>query len=215
MGCPEWEDADFDAAGLEHAKPDWTTVDLGKFKRPRWFAQGSQLLCINYLVAKRTGKAKQARRFWTQLSYANGTAKIPKKSPFLSDLSKRITCPRLPARFVHLKQRLMEILTFLARHPDAIAAVKKKMISVAQKRKGMAALGITWLLTPMAIGATNIIRLIEKAYSIDDEGKNKTSRFEAVVEKLIGEFAATFPERNAPFMAMLCMFSIFIQFMWH
>ena len=37
MGCPEWEDADFEAAVTNHHYPDWSALDRGEFERPRWF----------------------------------------------------------------------------------------------------------------------------------------------------------------------------------
>ena len=38
MGCPEWEDADFEGEIEDQFFPDWSAVSLKGFRRPRWFA---------------------------------------------------------------------------------------------------------------------------------------------------------------------------------
>lgn len=38
MAQPEWEDATFSGA-VDEYEPDWTSVDLGDFRRPAWFKQ--------------------------------------------------------------------------------------------------------------------------------------------------------------------------------
>ena len=53
MGCPEWEDADIYGEIEDHFKPDWKKVEIKNFVRPKWFAQGVLLDCINYLRRKR------------------------------------------------------------------------------------------------------------------------------------------------------------------
>lgn len=62
MGCPEWEDAEFEGVHGDDMMPDWWGVRFTKpYKRPRWFAQGSLDLCIRMLMASR-GKSQWARR---------------------------------------------------------------------------------------------------------------------------------------------------------
>ena len=73
MGCPEWEDVDFDGAIKDHFRPDWASIDLHGYPRPRWFAQGPLPDCIDYLVARRRGAEEAALRHWTQLGIANRT----------------------------------------------------------------------------------------------------------------------------------------------
>jgi glycosyltransferase involved in cell wall biosynthesis len=53
MGCPEWEQADFDPTGLDDFKPKWSSVDLNGYQRPKWFAQGNLGTCLDYLIATR------------------------------------------------------------------------------------------------------------------------------------------------------------------
>ena len=52
MGCPEWEDADFDAEAVDQNRPDWSRVDLGEFRRPDWFLNGSFDHCANELARR-------------------------------------------------------------------------------------------------------------------------------------------------------------------
>ena len=68
MGCPEWEDADFSGDLRSDFYPAWERLDLKKFRRPRWFAQGRRNTCIRYLIARRTGNRFHAWYAWKRLS---------------------------------------------------------------------------------------------------------------------------------------------------
>lgn len=46
MGCAEWEDAQFDASGVDEFHPDWGAVHLGGFSRPEWFIDGTFDQCV-------------------------------------------------------------------------------------------------------------------------------------------------------------------------
>ena len=80
MGCPEWEDADFNGTIKNHFTPDWTKVDLKGFQRPRWFAQGPLVDCINYLISKH-GSDNNENKLWKKLELLNKT-RIPEKLIF-------------------------------------------------------------------------------------------------------------------------------------
>lgn len=67
MACPEWEDADFPASEVHPFFPRWHRVDLGGFRRPRWFAQGPQRLCIAYLLNRARGRRVRASVLWSAL----------------------------------------------------------------------------------------------------------------------------------------------------
>ncbi len=54
MGCPEWEDAEFEGDVVDDFFPDWWNVDLRGFERPEWFAQGR-------LADVRCGTSRRAR----------------------------------------------------------------------------------------------------------------------------------------------------------
>ncbi|MFH1021901.1 MAG: hypothetical protein V1809_00755 [Planctomycetota bacterium] len=68
MGCPEWEDADFEGDLKDHFEPDWESVDLKGFKRPRWFAQGPLRFCIQYLMARRKDNPVKSNIWWFVLN---------------------------------------------------------------------------------------------------------------------------------------------------
>jgi glycosyltransferase involved in cell wall biosynthesis len=68
MGCPEWEDSDFSNAGVDETQPDWSRIDLGGFRRPRWFAQGPIGDAAAYLLARRRGAASAGWR-WRWLEF--------------------------------------------------------------------------------------------------------------------------------------------------
>ncbi len=67
MGCPEWEDAEFEGDYGDPFFPDWWAVDLHGFERPAWFAQGPVHLCLEYLHASRKGDAAGAARYQRRL----------------------------------------------------------------------------------------------------------------------------------------------------
>ena len=67
MGCPEWEDAEFEGDLGDPFFPDWWATDLNGFQRPRWFAQGRFPPCQRYLVALRRGSRLTASVRWRRL----------------------------------------------------------------------------------------------------------------------------------------------------
>jgi hypothetical protein len=71
MGCPEWEDADI-KGNIENAfSPDWNSVDLQGFSRPKWFIQGERELSINKLIAKFSTNQNKINFFGKNLSSLN------------------------------------------------------------------------------------------------------------------------------------------------
>ena len=69
MGCPEWEDADFEGDLSNQFFPDWSQVDLKAFERPRWFAQGPLLPCIYYLTNRSRRRPLSASLWWCEMAY--------------------------------------------------------------------------------------------------------------------------------------------------
>jgi glycosyltransferase involved in cell wall biosynthesis len=69
MGCPEWEDAEFEGDVVDPFFPDWWAVDLKGFKRPAWFAQGRQRTCQRYLIALRRNDRRLIRLLGRQLRF--------------------------------------------------------------------------------------------------------------------------------------------------
>jgi glycosyltransferase involved in cell wall biosynthesis len=76
MGCPEWEDADFSNDYGDQFKPDWVAAGVKDFYRFRWFAQGPVLDCIDYLVARKEGRTKEADSLWRKLEVLNGSRSL-------------------------------------------------------------------------------------------------------------------------------------------
>ena len=93
MGCPEWEDADFEGDFGDQFLPQWWRLDLHGFARPAWFAQGPKDLCIRYLLARRSGDAELAARLWDELGRANNTRES--RATFRQRLSKMVLRLRL------------------------------------------------------------------------------------------------------------------------
>jgi glycosyltransferase involved in cell wall biosynthesis len=73
MGCPEWEDCDFEGSVGDQFRPRWYALDLKGYERPRWFAQGPFGLCVEYLLAKRSGSSEVADQCWSALAVENHT----------------------------------------------------------------------------------------------------------------------------------------------
>ncbi len=73
MGTPEWEDATFSGGISDQHHPEWFSADLHGYSRPIWFVQGPLRLCINYLIAKRSGNAMNANYLWIILTMFNKT----------------------------------------------------------------------------------------------------------------------------------------------
>jgi glycosyltransferase involved in cell wall biosynthesis len=66
MGCPEWEDADLSRSPKNDFWPNWVGIQMGGYERPRWFAQGPVLDCIDYLISRRKG-ADDTEKKWRTL----------------------------------------------------------------------------------------------------------------------------------------------------
>lgn len=67
MGCPEWEDADFEGRIDDPMLPDFWAVNLKGFERPRWFAQGPLDICRKYLIQLNAGTAVTQQLYWRYL----------------------------------------------------------------------------------------------------------------------------------------------------
>ena len=69
MGCPEWDDADFEGDIGDQFFPAWDKVDLNGFRRPEWFAQGPYSLCAEYLTARHAENTKRAQQLWKRMEW--------------------------------------------------------------------------------------------------------------------------------------------------
>lgn len=68
-GCPEWEEASFNARGLDAFAPAWHKAKVKGFKRPRWFAQGPRYMVYRYLIHKNKKNHLRAILFWNLMAF--------------------------------------------------------------------------------------------------------------------------------------------------
>ena len=109
MSSPEWEEADFEGVPADLFFPDWTSLDLKGYERPRWFAQGPFALSVDYLRAKQEGRRADAERGFRDLSRAREFAARPATRQSMKALGplKRF----LPARVASVvERRIKELL---------------------------------------------------------------------------------------------------------
>ena len=102
MGCPEWEDADIDGDVGDHFRPDWSRLNLNGFERPRWFVQGPQAQCLDYLIARRDGDAVATEELWDMLGAVNHT-KAPPTMDAPRDFAPRAFVQRVSAAIFNLR----------------------------------------------------------------------------------------------------------------
>ena len=101
MACPEWEDADFEGEIRHQFFPNWRSVDLKGYERPRWFAQGPPRICIPYLIAKRDGKRGTEQLWWNILK-----------------ISRDLRCSSVGCYLADLSSDLINRLATLREHPN-------------------------------------------------------------------------------------------------
>lgn len=188
MGCPEWEDARFEARGLDHFQPNWTAVDLGGFERPKWFAQGPQKICIDYLIAKRRNQGKKQAALWEELSWANKTVKRTRCLPSESVLYRL---------FLRHKLRVSTIFNMVVRRHDALSAVFRKLRKIAKQRDILSALAIN-IATPIILTGVAFVRLTGKgALKIYEQfsPEQEIYQFDDAVERRVSAFTKKFMAR--------------------
>lgn len=114
MGCPEWEDADISGEITDDFHPDWTSINLNGFERPKWFAQGPLKLCIDYLCARRENNPSEAD-YWRLLQIYSRCVLWPKHFDDVLSLAEPLG-KRAYWRLVNLLPRpLARVVSFFAR----------------------------------------------------------------------------------------------------
>lgn len=189
MGCPEWEDADISGDYGGHFKPNWVAAGIKNFERPRWFAQGSLLDCINYLVAKRKGNAREANVLWCNLEALNG-------SPLPQDHAEREALTLWKARIRNWAGKIFHTLClFLFRSGTAtrIATTcdQGRVASLTNSEMGriLAALCLlAFALVVRVIGSTF-------AWLAKSIWRESDYSFDTRVAELVAEYAKAFPSR--------------------
>lgn len=219
MGCPEWEDAEFRVEGLDQGAPDWVAAGARGFKRPRWFAQGPQLLCLDYLLAKRQNKAELADLLWHQLGVLNGTVKAdPDPDPELKPgwgpaLARWIDSQVLPLLATaaepvgRIGRRAGSYLRAIASHPNPRERVVLKLHRLLAPQPTYRQQLLDVLIVPAALGFVGGVKWGGRLASyFRNRGVHAASADVAPIErvdptmertlKVIQRFKEIFPERK-------------------
>lgn len=69
MATPEWEEAHFETPPADAFFPDWWSVNLHGYKRPRWFASAPLPDACRYLEARAGGISADSERFWNRMEH--------------------------------------------------------------------------------------------------------------------------------------------------
>jgi len=166
MGCPEWEDADFEGDFGDQFQPDWTRVELHGYTRPEWFVQGPLMLCLDYLDARRRGDGASSTALWKVLGVANHTR---------VQHPDRVTMIRL--KLAETKRRLSRLLQLVVESmsdPDIRAQIEDRIRSTFRPgwRNTLAnlavraAAAIAQILRPVRYGI-NVIRALAVSNDLD------------------------------------------------
>ena len=192
MGCPEWEDAEFDSSTLEQNRPDWRTVSLNGYQRPEWFAQGPKLLCIDYLLARRLGQKKKAATLWGSLSIASRLASTPipdAQSPLEVVI---LAAMKLSQRAYHLLRRIMGYAWVILFAHDGELLIRKKIELLLSNRgiwsaalRGCISVGVSAIMMP-----NRALRHFPAVFS------RRRRRVEELIVSLIDKYKTHFPTRK-------------------
>jgi hypothetical protein len=173
MGCPEWEDADFTGDVGDHFRPEWTKVDLKGFVRPRWFVQGPQAQCLEYLIARNAGDTATAERMWRELGELNST-RVPTGLPVA------------PAEMKHWLSQKIFALRFAASRVTGVRHLR----SVLRGQFGWLTSAVMF---PFALAAMSTIWLLRHVRRVMMLVIERT--FLSRAKRLVRDFAREFPDR--------------------
>ena len=200
MGCPEWEDADFENTLKDDFLPNWSEVNLNGFTRPNWFVQGPAALCLAYLHAKNSGNLLLASRLWRVLGLFNHTMPFGIRKAWTELSSTLIVTFQYWFESVQLPRRLHRLMTL---ESEKLAEILVKRAEPLVGRFA-ATLAVRGFITVRGVvsGAANWFEraghqlLKIEAASIIDFNDNET---ESEIHKLLIEkWAKKFPEGFIP-----------------
>jgi len=194
MGCPEWEDVDFDGHVADQFAPDWTRIDLGGYERPRWFAQGPLALCADYLGARREGDRPRMHDAWKALSVA---ARIARPEPTTVVSHRRSATMLARARGVaqRVRGRAESVATSFAleRHlvDRLVNALDNRGLPARGWRRPIVGAAVAGLL-PIAYAARAAGWVLNRRRR---SGSDWVDRFELRMKSAIANFERAFPGR--------------------
>ncbi|MDA8109533.1 MAG: hypothetical protein M0015_13010 [Betaproteobacteria bacterium] len=182
MGCPEWEDADFEAAPSDQFHPQWSDVDLGAYQRPQWFVQGPIAFCMAYLIAKLEGNKARADILWRVLGICNGTMRAEwfPRDPEL-----------LWALIVAHWARAKDFYRRVAISNDPWLAIRRRMGIEERARPTVKVLA-----AHATMGAVTVVRALDRVLGGKDRMRAMEMRVGRRAKELADAFAHEFPERG-------------------
>lgn len=178
MGCPEWEDVEFEPLHIkDQNSPDWTRVPLDGYCRPRSFIQGPINACLRYLKHRNQGHRSEEKWGWLELSLLNRTQRLSFRHIF-SRMIWRSTEPN---------------------HQDGIARAGMRRLALIWKEvmRGLAVIGRKVGVIREYLGPAHA-----KFASFIQEMRNKSSRLDEMypvkerMKTLVEEFPRLFPDRK-------------------
>ncbi len=195
MGCPEWEDADFEGEIEDQFFPNWNSVNLNGFARPKWFAQGPLRLCINYLIARRRGNAVRARFWW----YMMAAHRTPQARWLLLRVVKSVR--RVVKSVRRVVKSVRRVVKASSRDILGLALGLFLMIDIKLAGGGLACYSVTCLACRLAPPLIPLVRRqISFAWRLvsgrdSNEREVRTTNFDERVRELVERFEKVFPER--------------------
>ena len=197
MGCPEWEDADFEGAVEDHFRPDWSRIKLRGFQRQRWFVQGKLKTCFAYLYALNREDNSRAIDLWRQLSQENGTASQTSEgndSRYFTALFNWLSWPVCLGRLASLAK------SFAMRAPDYLRALQRpESVGRFVTRLSHATHKYTWL-QPVARPFWKFVDTVARSMSVGFLLLLSVGRAPRLTRSQLGHhiksFRRRFPERS-------------------
>lgn len=179
MGCPEWEEVDFEHPIDDQFRPDWKSLPLCGYERPKWFAQGPLQDCIRYLVARRCKHTVRANHYWNGLTVANQT--INRRSLWARLLTSLRAFIDAAARGVGVMMYEPKIITRLARSCE-----EGSIAGRVQSTTGRIAVMIALLLAIPPLRVLSLLLVVLRKQSFN---------FDRRVAELVEQFIERFPLR--------------------
>ena len=175
MACPEWEDADFEGEIKDQFFPNWRSVNLNGFKRPRWFAQGPLRICIPYLISRRDGNKSRERLWWNIL-----------------EISRFLRCSWVGRHLANLSNDLINRLAALRKHPNSAGRAIFTILRALKHRLS----SLLDSLIPRVSGSLQPSqKTVQSSGTIQKKDSINDYSFEGQVDLLAKKWTDLFPDR--------------------
>ena len=181
MGCPEWEEADFENQIADQFHPDWSALDMAGYQRPAWFVQGPMELCLAYLQAKDAGQAREKAGLRRAIGLFNRTRRRDR----FDTLGVGVTQARLFAR------RLINLFLHPARLANRLR-IEARGLRVGRSPPLRRLGALLAAMTPVAVGLSRLAASGLRAGTGNMPAHDSALRYCAA---LCARFDADFPTR--------------------